>query len=137
MPTRYCKNNDNRSTKIIVQTNILNAVAKNKKENNILANYCKSLDRRLAASCKEMEKENFKCKLTLKNLDTEFENNMRVDNTQNGYFNLMRQKKFNKNNYFLPCLLKSLNDQEKMLSRSIGDMIQYQLGDKTYPEKSK
>ncbi len=121
--------NSNKSTKILINTNTLNAVAKNKKESDSLHIYCKQLDRKLADSFYSIEKESYQCRLIISDLERDLKDKkLRTERTKNNYFSLIRSTKFDETNSFLPGLLKNLDDQESLASRSFIDMIDYKLG---------
>lgn len=122
------KKNDSRSSKMILQSNLLNAVAKNKKETISLNRFCNKLDKDCEESCYRIARESYQCTLTLSELKLDMKRNYNVDSNQYSYFNLMRRQKFNPNNYFVPYLLKNLEDQETASMRSFNDMKSYRLG---------
>jgi hypothetical protein len=127
--TNKYKRNDNRTAnKMMIQSNILNALAKNKRESNNLNKFCQKLDKDLEDSCLQIDKEKYMCTLTLSELKLDMKTNVRIDTNQYSYFNLIRKQKFNPNNYFVPILLKNLEEQETASMRSFNDMKSYRLG---------
>lgn len=122
--------NNFRSTRILVNTNTLNAVAKNKKEAGSLDKYCRKIDKKLNQRFYEIEKENYECKTILSGMNGDLNQKINDEMAKNTYFRLMRLKSFDPSNSFLPSLLKSVAAQEKLSSRSVVDMIDY-----TYREK--
>lgn len=130
-------NFDSKKDKILIQTNILNAANKNKKEARTLDKYYQYLNKKLSMSFYQIEKENFKCKSFLSDVTSRREVRLDVDqiNSKN-YFALMSSKKFDETNTFLPVLIKNLNDQATNSMRSFGDMIGYKLGEKLLHEET-
>lgn len=125
---KFNKKSDNRSNKMIMHSNLLTAVVKNKREGNSLNRFCHKLDKECEESCYRIARESYQCTVTLSELKLDMKSNCRVDANQCSYFNLMRRQKFNPNNYFVPYLMKNLEDQETASMRSFNDMKSYRLG---------
>jgi hypothetical protein len=111
---------------VIVKSNIQNAAVKNQREANSLKKLHHKLDLDLKKFSDRMSKESHQITLNLVlNSNTE---NCKVDTNRNLYFSMMREQQFDQDNFFVPILFASIDDQERASMRSLKDMKAYWLG---------
>ena len=116
----------NLKQQIYMESKMVRAVHKNLLASRNLARYNECLSEQLAEKFLQIEREKFESTSLLADLS--------MESNPNIYFKLMRSKKFNATNFYLPILMKNLEEQENNLQRSFADMINYKLGTRLHTD---
>ena len=125
----------NLKQQIYMESKMVRAVHKNLLASRNLARYNECLSEQLAEKFLQIEREKFESTSLLADLSMESNPTVKHKNCgANIYFKLMRSKKFNATNFYLPILMKNLEEQENNLQRSFADMINYKLGTRLHTD---
>ena len=115
---------------------MVRAVHKNRRESRNLARYTECLNEQLADKFLRIERKKFESTSLLAELSMEPNPSVKQNTcaATTNYFKLMRSKQFDATNFYLPILMKNLDEQENNLKRSLADMINYKLGTRLHAD---